>query len=98
MRDNRNDPTPYAIYCRGDSVPGQKPCGLVFLDHAHYIRELMRPNLGWSCPKCGSTANWDDDCQETNPPEDQDVMGWGEEIDAAMKAAMDVRTTHSKED
>ena len=72
-RDNRNDPTPYAVYCRGDSVPGQQPCGLVFLerDGQHgYRYQMSNPDGGWYCPNCGSSANWDDACQETNPPEE----------------------------
>lgn len=67
-RDNRNDDTPYAVYCNGDSIPGQSSCGLVFLAESDYLRQLSKPDYGWSCPHCGSTARWDDCCQVTNPP------------------------------
>lgn len=68
MRDNKNDPTPYAVSCKGDSIPGQQPCGLVFLDNEAYTHQMCCADRGWFCPNCGSTASWDDDCQETNPP------------------------------
>lgn len=72
MRDNKNDPTPYAIYCRGDSIEGQTPCGLVFLNKEgqHGYLYQMNKRHGWYCPNCESTAIWDDYCQETNPPEE----------------------------
>lgn len=73
MRDNRSDPTPYAVYCAGDNIPGQAPCGLVFLTNDEYSAQLKRPNRGWHCPKCLSCASWDDHCQETNPPEDEEA-------------------------
>lgn len=73
MRDNRNDPTPRAVYCAGDNIPGQKSCGLVFLTDEEHHAQMMRPNHGWHCPKCLSSANWDDECQETNPPEEADA-------------------------
>lgn len=68
-RDNSNDETPFAVYCKGDSVPGQSPCGLVFLERSMYRHQMMNPNHGWYCPNCGSSAMWDDWCQETNPVE-----------------------------
>lgn len=69
-RDNTKDPTPNAVYCRGDSVPGFN-CGLVFLTDAQYAQQLASPNSSWFCPNCGSSARWDDYCQTTNPPEDE---------------------------
>lgn len=69
-RDNSNDPTPYAVYCHGDSIPGQPKCGIVFLDEQNYSHQMDRPDNGWTCPQCGSTASWDDDCQITNPPDE----------------------------
>lgn len=62
-RDNRNDPTPYAVLCR-------VRCGRVFLTAAQYAAQMDRPNSLWLCPTCGQDAEWDDECQETNPPED----------------------------
>jgi hypothetical protein len=63
VRDNYNDPTPYAVICLHD-------CGLQFLDELEYTRQLNRPDSLWVCPKCGRIANWDDDCQVTNPPDE----------------------------
>ena len=71
-RDNKNDPTPYAVICHGDSVATQKSCGLVFLQlggEHQYSHQLNSSNRGWYCPNCGSTATWDDYCQETDPQE-----------------------------
>jgi hypothetical protein len=77
-RDNRQDPGPAAVVCRGnaiDQATGVKgihmlgSCGLVFLTYEQYTYQLSRPNSGWSCPRCGSSAEWDDYCRETNPPE-----------------------------
>lgn len=73
MRDNRNDPTDFAVFCSGDVVdiiPSAAPCGLVFLDEKEYKLQLEESNDTWQCPHCGSTAEWDDDCRSTNPPED----------------------------
>ena len=67
MRDNRNDLTPYAVYC-GGHIEGHN-CGLVFLTGTQYEQQLDHPNALWKCPKCGAEASWDDECQATNPAE-----------------------------
>lgn len=60
-----NDATHFAaVRCRGDNVPGQLACGLVYLTFEQYEREMMRPNVGWSCPQCGSSADYDDAVSE----------------------------------
>lgn len=59
MRDNRSDPTKYAVYCAR--------CGLQFLREDDYMRQMYRPDFGWMCPSCKGPAEWDDECQETNP-------------------------------
>lgn len=64
MRDNSNDPTPYAVYCREHK--------LQFLEEGDYQRQMDRPNSKWRCPVCRDEAEWDDDCQETNPPEPEE--------------------------
>jgi len=65
MRDNRFDPSPYAVYCHGD-------CGLVFLTDEQYDYQMNRPDSFWFCPHCGDSADWDDDCQVTNPQDEDD--------------------------
>ena len=71
-RDNSQDPTPYAVYCMGhDYGVGIDPgCGLVFLTDEQYGQQLAMPNYTWRCSNCGHEASWDDDCRETNPPND----------------------------
>lgn len=63
VRDNRKDPTDWSVYC-------EEGCGLVFLDKQSYGAQMNRPNSTWRCPSCGGSAMWDDNCRETNPPED----------------------------
>lgn len=48
------------VRCAGDSIPGQQPCGPVELSFAEYERQMARPNRGWDCPHCGSSATYDD--------------------------------------
>lgn len=73
-RDNAKDPTPYAVWCsrnmhfRNDKLCGNN--GLVFLSEEEYSQQMRSPNSRWQCPKCLSLADWDDDCQTTNPPEE----------------------------
>lgn len=63
------------VQCAGDSVPGQQPCGLVGLTEAEYMRQLDKPDVGWWCPTCGSSAQYDDTASEAaqgvndEPPE-----------------------------
>jgi hypothetical protein len=57
--DDRDHPFA-AVRCQGDSVEGQKACGLVELTLAQYERQMMAPNSLWCCPNCGSTATYDD--------------------------------------
>lgn len=59
MRDNSRDPTRWAVICRVH--------GLQFLSHDQYLEQLDRPDDRWECPVCGAIADWDDECQETNP-------------------------------
>lgn len=58
-------PYRYGVVCHGDSVPGQEPCGHVELSAGQYAKQLGRPDSLWYCPRCGSTADWDDDSLAT---------------------------------
>lgn len=60
MRDNRSDPTPYAVICKDG-------CGTVFLSEQDYRKQLGDAYIPWRCTKCGGRAEWDDDCLETSP-------------------------------
>lgn len=60
-RDNRQDPTPYAVLCKDD--------GRVFLSKREHDDQLAAVDALWACPKCGGEADWDDECQSTNPIE-----------------------------
>lgn len=78
-RGNSDDPTPYAVNCKNCMI-------LRFLTEAQYQRQLSKPDSLWTCPVCGEVAQWDDDCQATNPPfeeleeeEIEDVEGTGDE-------------------
>jgi|SRR6185312_5626488 len=56
-------PTPEcyaAVICHGDSVPDQQPCGQVPLSQDEYNRQMNKPDSLWTCPRCGSTADFDD--------------------------------------
>lgn len=44
--------------------------GLVSLSDENYELQMDNPNQLWYCPICGLQAEWDDDCPETNPAED----------------------------
>lgn len=60
-----------AVICKGDSVPGQQPCGQVLISEDEYDRQMSRPDLLWCCPHCGSTASFDDDYfEETHCPDE----------------------------
>lgn len=59
------DERPFAfVRCGGDSIPGQEPCGLVGLTYAEYMGQLTKPDVGWCCPHCGSSADYDDVASE----------------------------------
>lgn len=62
-RNNVFDPSPYAVICDEH--------GLQFLTEEQYEEQLSRPDDKWHCPLCGWTAEWDDACYTTNPPDDQ---------------------------
>lgn len=47
--------------------------GTVELSEAQYNRQMMQADSLWKCPKCGGSAEWDDDCLCTNPPDEDDV-------------------------
>jgi len=49
-------PTPYAVLCRGH--------GRQFLTDDEYGRQLCRPDDRWTCPRCRSVSNFDDDNYE----------------------------------
>lgn len=52
------------VRCYGDSIPGQTPCGIVGLTREQYSFQMRRPNRGWDCPNCGSTASYQDRLSE----------------------------------
>ncbi len=68
-RDNCNDPTPYAVYCKGRCSSS----GLMFLTEQEYMKQMDRPDSLWQCPQCKGPAEWDDYCQVTNPPDNFDA-------------------------
>lgn len=45
--------TPYRVRCHDR-------CGFVYLSEAEYDRQMMSPDSLWKCPKCRSSATWDD--------------------------------------
>lgn len=61
-RNNVFDPTPYAVICPNH--------GLQFLSESDYLDQLNKPDDKWTCPVCGNTAQWDDECYTTSPPDD----------------------------
>jgi hypothetical protein len=56
--------TPYRVRCHGGSVPEAPACGFVNLSKDEYGYQMAKPDSVWSCPRCGSTATWDDDWYE----------------------------------
>jgi hypothetical protein len=69
-----------AVRCHGDSVP-HHCCGVVEIDEQEYTRQMMKPDALWMCPKCGSTASFDDEyfervhnLNETLPDEEPDEL------------------------
>lgn len=57
-------PTPYAVLCTEGFIEGTEGCGLVYMTEACYEAQVMRPNSLWRCPRCGNSAQWDDDNYE----------------------------------
>ncbi len=55
--------TPWAVVCDRH--------GVVCLDETDYDTQLGDPNGRWRCPKCGDVSEWDDECPETNPKEEE---------------------------
>ncbi len=49
----------FQVYCRGDilGVSGSS-CGIVVLTDEQYDYQMNRPDEGWSCPRCLSSAEW----------------------------------------
>jgi hypothetical protein len=57
--EESTEPTPYAVRCSWCADGG-----LVYLTHACYMRQMMRPDAMWRCPRCGEDARWDDNNYE----------------------------------
>ena len=72
------------VICRGDSIPGQQPCGNVDLTEEQYDTQMNRPDSLWYCPNCGSSAIFDDDhfedlhCPDEPPEPDGECFRGGE--------------------
>lgn len=63
----------YVVVCRR--------CGIQPLSQGSFRMQMNRPNARWVCPCCGETAQWDDECLETNPPDfDFHPMAPGERL------------------
>lgn len=54
--------TAWAVTCREH--------GTVYLTEAEYDFQLEDPDRGWSCPRCGKSAEWDDDNFEKHMSQD----------------------------
>ena len=54
-------PSPYLIHCKKDEQFGS--CGASsFLTKEQYTQQMMGPDKGWRCPKCGCyPCDWDDE-------------------------------------
>lgn len=60
--------TAYAgVYCNGDG--GRTDCGgLVDITSDQYDAQMAKPDHGWVCPRCGGSAQFDDErFEELNP-------------------------------
>lgn len=52
---------PYAaVVCHGGHGEGIPGCGSVDLTEPEYSRQMGSPHQGWSCPRCGGSATYDD--------------------------------------
>jgi len=40
-------------------------CGKVPLGYGNYCRQMMKPDQHWYCPRCGGTAEFDDETYES---------------------------------
>lgn len=55
--------TPYAVICPKH--------GRQYLTESYYMAQLYKPNNTWVCPHgCRRNVQWDDNCPQTNPPEE----------------------------
>lgn len=57
-----SEPTPYAVICT-NTVAGFSGCnngGFIYLTKACYDAQMSDPYSGWSCPRCGGSAEWVD--------------------------------------
>jgi hypothetical protein len=52
----------YAVRC--DGLMEGASCGLVELTDEQYDAQMARPDSTWRCPRCGASAEWDDDTYE----------------------------------
>lgn len=63
------EPTPYAVRCYQCEPSGDH---LVYMTYECYMRQMMRPDSFWVCPRCGEDARWDDDNYEARLPDEID--------------------------
>lgn len=64
-----NDRIYAGVVCRGhgDDI-AFVPCGNVDITAAEYMRQMSKPDAFWHCPRCGGSADFDDDrFEELNP-------------------------------
>lgn len=64
--EESTEPTPYAVRCYWCEPIGDH---LVYMTNESYMRQMMRPDAGWVCPRCGEDARWDDDNYESRLPD-----------------------------
>ena len=60
-------PTPYAVRCRETFDVGKPPCNggaVIYLPLESYDAQMCMPDARWKCPRCGGSAEWDDDTYE----------------------------------
>lgn len=65
-----NAPAMYQVICDGHGIPGARSCGVVPLTEQEYVWQLERPDAPWQCPRCGASAQWDDDSLVTSEPDE----------------------------
>lgn len=86
MNDATEESHYAAVICNGDSIPGQEGCGQVLLSESEYTRQTNKPDSLWTCPRCGSTAEFDDDYFDERHPDEPPELTLR---DAAHKAVTD---------